>query len=859
MPGTAADDLPYWLGLADLLLTSGGELRRRLDKNCGFPAGKPGPAAAMKEAMLALLADPALAALAPQLAEIRRLPLPSYPDDQWQILQALVELLLLAAKELWLVFREEAEVDFPEVAGRALRALREEETPSELLLRLDTRLRHILLDEFQDTSWLQFELLERLTEGWQPGDGRTLFVVGDPMQSIYRFREAEVGLFLRAQRHGIGSVPLEPLQLSANFRSRAGIVDWVNDRFSRIFPATEDMACGAVRYAAATAIHPAGDGPAVGCHPQAGRDDAGEAQRVVGLVGEALARGDASIAILVRSRPHLAHILPALRQAGLQYLAQEIDPLAERPVARDLVCLTRALLHPGDRLAWLAVLRAPWCGLPLNDLHALCRGQRQTTIPTLLADPSALARLTPDGQSRAARAFAVLRKGRQQRGRIGLRRLVEGCWLALGGAACCDAAALEDAQRVFALLEELDRGGDLVSLDQLDDGLQRLYAAPDAAAGGRLQIKTLHKAKGLEFDTVILPGLGRRSRPADKPLLRWLEHPECGLLLAPIEPRGEAGRDPIYEMIGRLEKEKAELEVTRLLYVAATRAKFSLHLLGHITHNQSGEARPETGSLLEKLWPAVADTFAPEPSEMPAAVATANLPPLLPLRRLPVAWPQPKLVAAPLKYASVAGSASAAGPMTRERPGLPGRAEEAERHIGTVMHYWLERISLDGLSNWSGERLAQMDLPLRRQLIALGVGGTRLAESIEKIRRALQTVLDSRCGRWLLSAHAEAASEYPLAGIIDGEVMHAVVDRTFVDPAGTRWIIDYKTSQPLDGEEQADFYQREGERYREQLTRYAALFRSLEPARAVRAALYFPMCDGWCEIPLAGQGKAGKI
>jgi ATP-dependent exoDNAse (exonuclease V) beta subunit len=89
--------------------------------------------------------------------------------------------------------------------------------------------------------------------------------------------------------------------------------------------------------------------------------------------------------------------------------------------------------------------------------------------------------------------------------------------------------------------------------------------------------------------------------------------------------------------------------------------------------------------------------------------------------------------------------------------------------------------------------------------------------------------------------------------------MHAVVDRTFVDPAGTRWFFDYKTSQTLDGEVQSDFYQREGERYREQLNRYAELFRSLEPARAVRAALYFPMGDGWCEIPLAGQGKAGKI
>ena len=82
-------------------------------------------------------------------------------------------------------------------AGRGARARRRPTTPTDLLLSLDVRIKHILVDEFQDTSISQWELLERLTAGWQPGDGRTLFVVGDPMQSIYRFREAEVGLFLQ--------------------------------------------------------------------------------------------------------------------------------------------------------------------------------------------------------------------------------------------------------------------------------------------------------------------------------------------------------------------------------------------------------------------------------------------------------------------------------------------------------------------------------------------------------------------------------------------------------------------------------------------------------------------------------------
>jgi len=120
-----------------------------------------------------------------------------------------------------------------QVAHAAVHALGAADDPSELLLSLDARVSHILVDEFQDTSVSQWELLERLTSGWEAGDGRSVFLVGDPMQSIYRFREAEVGLFLHARHAGLGSVALESLTLTTNFRSQAGVVDWVNAFFRR--------------------------------------------------------------------------------------------------------------------------------------------------------------------------------------------------------------------------------------------------------------------------------------------------------------------------------------------------------------------------------------------------------------------------------------------------------------------------------------------------------------------------------------------------------------------------------------------------------------------------------------------------
>ena len=116
--------------------------------------------------------------------------------------------------------------------------------------------------------------------GWERGDGRTLFLVGDPMQSIYRFREAEVGLYLHARAHGIGAIALEPLLLSANFRSQEKLVAWCNRLFHGLFPAAEDPVRGAVPFAAAIASREPLPGPAMTASCFAPRDDIAEAGQV---------------------------------------------------------------------------------------------------------------------------------------------------------------------------------------------------------------------------------------------------------------------------------------------------------------------------------------------------------------------------------------------------------------------------------------------------------------------------------------------------------------------------------------------------------------------------------------------------
>src|SRR5688572_16380173 len=465
------------------------------------------------------------------LETLLRMPSERYDDDQWETLGAILELLPRAAAHLKVVFGERSETDFTEIAQGAVRALGTPDSPTDLLLALDTRIKHILVDEFQDTSYSQYELLERLTAGWELGDGRTLFLVGDPMQSIYRFREAKVALFLQIWDTGrIGVAPaqagvqLERLTLTTNFRSQRGLVDWYNASFPHILPSEADVASGAVPYSPATPHHDPLPESAVTWHHASSRKD--EAGRIVDLVRNATG----TKAILVRTREALAEIVPTLKAAGIRYRAIEIEHLGEKQVVQDLYALTRALLHPGDRIAWLSLLRAPWCALPLSRLLEFAGEEKNRfkTIWELIKDDLFLSDFS-----------RILAPAVANRERGSLRERVEGVWLALGGPACvADKTELEDAERYLDELEALEDQGPLTDLSRLRDAIDRLYALPDLdATDDDLQIMTIHKAKGLEFGTVIVPGLDLASGGNDTDLLLFNER-----VGSPV--RGEAAGRP---------------------------------------------------------------------------------------------------------------------------------------------------------------------------------------------------------------------------------------------------------------------------------------------------------------------------
>jgi len=809
--------------LAQELLTKAGGWRKKHKRAQSLEAGDAD--GSLLAALVALLA----------------LPPAGYTDSQWEALSAMLELLPRAVAQMMVVFAERGQADFTEIAQGAVRALGEPEAPTDLLLSLDVRVKHILVDEFQDTSISQWELLERLTAGWQLDDGRTVFAVGDPMQSIYRFREAEVGLFLYARHAGLGSVPLEPLRLATNFRSQAGIVDWVNATFPLVLPGAEDEISGAVPYSPSVAHHAAQDGNAVRWHLFDERAD--EAQRVVEIAQAARAESPpGSIAILVRNRGHLDHIVPALKAAGIRYRAVEIERLGEKQVVQDLYALARALAHPADRTAWLAVLRAPWCGLSPVQLAALVEGVRGT-VWELMHDAARVANLDGDARSRLERVCTVLDAALAHRLRGNLRDRVEGAWLALGGPACCsDATELEDAEIFLDELAAEDEAGDLADHGALEESLAELYALPDMAAGAdAIEIMTVHKAKGLEFGTVIMPGLDRTQRHGDPPLIIWKALTDDLLLLAPIREAG-AAKDAAYEYVRNLEREAEDIEAGRLFYVAATRAASRLHLLGCIKRDDDGAAKPPARrSLLRKAW-AVASAHvgaAPAP-HAPRPAAPVPLPTFL---RFAPGFALPALPPA------AQWQAPAADEKDNEVIEFSWAGETA-RHVGTVVHRWLQRLADDALEGWTSARIEAMRPRIARELERHGVRPAECNDAAARVVRALAQTLNDERGRWLLGPRNDARSEYRVRRVV-GAVLHSyVMDRVFRDDNGARWIADYKTSSH-EGADVDAFLDRERVRYESQLARYAAALG--EPR--TKLGLYFPLLTGWREWELKEKGE----
>jgi ATP-dependent helicase/nuclease subunit A len=916
LPGTLPHDLEAWLCIAGLVLTKEGPWRKPSGYTVAIgipsPTSKPThpDAKVMKQRMqccaTGLQQAPHGNRLQALLDSLRTLPAFHYTEQQWTTLRAIFVVLRRATAELRLIFAEANTVDFVEIALAAQQVLAD---PGSLRGLLESEQKqHLLIDEFQDTSRTQYQLMSQLIREWFPGDGRSVFLVGDPLQSIYAFRQAEVALFHQTREYGLPCAPgtenvdrrypCEPLQLTHNFRSHGALVDQLNQWFQAIIPAPErlspittepaDSFTASTAWPLTTETISAED--CLQLHPVFAENDvltahdarAQEAANIVAVLQpellrmeEARRRGDKEyrIALLVSARSHLKQILPALRAAGIPYRGVALDPLGEQPEVHDLHLLLRALLHPADRIAWLTVLRASWCALTLADLHSLTgqddSGLVKRSIPerinACLAETPPT--LSPDGMARLARIWPILEDARRTRytaeNNLSLSQWLERTWLALGGPACLAYATHphgnDNTDALFRLLDELDPSGlALAESDsprsQLTLRLKGLYAPPDPRTSDHfgLQIMTIHKAKGLGFQTVLLAGLDCRSPNADAQLLQFTQRTrqpapgnkdqaptETEFLLCPVDASESSDSSSIAKWIKSLNAARAVAERKRLFYVACTRARLRLHLFAQVAIRNDEPVQPARSSLLTTAWPAVepvlkalwiqqarkVTTSATEPpstlqqaSLQLAASAEVQVQPQMlqiPIRHDSPALgniPTNRLDRLPAGYLAVPWAADI-GTSTKYQPSAPlfDRSEGSveARVRGTAMHLLFEQLSLLFASHPGGSRPAAWEPQLTRAATyclrrAAYPSSGLPAMARQLVQQALHAAATAE-GQWLLQPHSFAASERSWQMVDAAGLPRTVrVDRCFVstdvlaDSPGNEteylWIIDYKSA-----------------------------------------------------------------
>jgi len=632
------------------------------------------------------------------------------------------------------------------------------------------------------------------------------------MQSIYRFRSADVGLFTRVLQQGrMGDVPVQALSLTANFRSRQEVVGWINHQFSAVFPARDERDSGAVRYHPAVAEQQGGGGVRIhALTPDETDED--EARLITAVIRESLQLpGVNEIAVLARARKHLRALAQELVRAGIDFEAVKVDELAGRPVILDLLAITRAVLHPHDRVAAAALLRAPWCGLRLPELHCVLGEQPADAIWQHIKLAQKDPQIADESRDRLTMLSRVMETTSQLRGILSLRELVEFSWLQLGGPfAYADESELENAAEFLALLDRIEQVGPSDLVQRLNEGLEALYAQ---ARPARVRLMTIHQAKGLEFDVVILPGLHRATSKREQPLIIAQQfardgHPgdqpppeESGLLMAPVTQRGQDAPS-IYRYLGAVDTERQAYESVRLLYVAATRAKKHLHLCGRVKFSQKSGCYAEAGSFLQMLLPAFETAFSTRDYRAGGKAPRREQQPVsLPLLRL-VNAPAARLEAPEIP------PADASRLMT-----LPDRDAVA---LGQALHLWLELIHDHRDRVWTSAWFAEHTGMLTSLLRRTGANPGSVASLLPRLCRMIQMALETENGRQAVSPDqtAESHAELTLFQREGNRIGQRIIDRLYRNEDGRWHIVDYKSGTSAPNPLQ---------RWNDQLNEYAAL------------------------------------
>ena len=854
LPGTSIDDIPYWQWIVSLLLTKEGTWRKAIGKDKGFLSGDK----QKKDLKILIERMSCKQGINHLLNSVKILPT-SLPDlQQWEVLNSLTNLLLRLSSELIVSFRNNGIVDYTEVSLAAKQAIGSAETPTDLTLGLDHIIKHILVDEFQDTSRLQLEILKTLIAGWTPEDQRSLFLVGDPMQSCYSFRNADVGIFLDIAQRGLPNLNLEPLQLKVNFRSSSGLIDWVNKHFISAFPPAPNLSIGAVPFSPAISIKSSISQEAVTTqiitYDKDNRSDAKNAEALIVIKNiENLRKRSPteSIAILVRNRRHLNYIIPELDKNQISWESNEIDSMGEIQIVEDLINLTRALLNPHDRFSWLTLLRAPWVGLTIADLHTIAQASKEQSIWESLNKLESIEGLTKDGRIRLEKFVPSALKAMSYRYQIPLTDLIQSTWKLFNG----DSIIQNNKERVsvtqyFEILGKYSSSGGIDDFNSFQEKVRNsliTFTASQQSNNNQLpiQVLTIHKAKGLEFDHVLIPGLADALKSEDKSILLWHERlNEAGrpkLLISPINSNDSEEHD-VYKLIKHEKKLKVLLEDTRLLYIAITRAKSTVKLLATAALTTDEELSIPTNSLLARVWSEIQrESKILQILPIEELRANGNLTKTWSSHDFPVPTPLRRFKDLSFLNEDENGDLTSKSQVEDNTLNLSEANTYSsetifDAKIGELIHEALEDYAIEKDKTEFLNSLSYKKVFWRNRIKHLSTNKNLLDESVQFIYETIERCITKNELDWIFDeSNSSSQSEFKISWSKNGSINSYIIDRTLIDENDVRWIIDYKTGAPRNESMEA-FIEFQKLSHTPQLEKYCEAFKKLEN-RKTKAAL----------------------
>ncbi|MBV1921037.1 MAG: hypothetical protein KUG73_10170, partial [Pseudomonadales bacterium] len=748
------------------------------------------------------------------------------------------------------------------------------------------------------------------------------------------FRKADIALFHGVWHEGrLADVALTPIALQTNFRSDIKVINWVNNVFGAAFPKQDDGHKGAVSYSPSVAAKSGGGGAGVTAKifRQSYLDASLEGDKIDELqytdnesdfiaetVLELRSRQmGKSYAVLVRSKSHARPIIKALGLRDIPIRAVDIDTLQESAIIQQLLGITKALLRPSDRIAWYSVLRGACVGLSLSTLEKLhsintYRPLWDNLVQVVNAEDDALVEMGVDGipsqeMLKIQRVVTLFGFYYRQRKQFNVRDAVESLWTNLGGSCFYHETRKdtgsneqehgiygdvnkavfekEDAQKYFSLLETFENSADLANINMLEDKAMTLFSSPGSSEPDAVQIMSMHKSKGLEFDYVFLPYGAKRGRGDDRPLLIVDNHlsPATGeqsLFLAALPERGgDVHGDAVYEFLWRTHSVKLRNELSRLTYVACTRAKQHLYITGTLGSDKDDQVKaPTNGTILGTLWAGL------EANNLLDNVTVVD--PELVQRETNKAFciltdsaneqlfEYQQSMLGELSVSNASGKVRDVSPIEKggderdeEGSGLEIVNDTSEldtsdsfyANVGTYAHRLYQQFFVGGDFSLKQSDLERLQPFWRASLAKLHVRPDRMDEAISIIQRSVQHLIDNpKKVAWLFQQGIESYAEYAVSrGDDQGQGEHYVIDRTFIDENGICWVVDYKFSDIGSSESNENTGNRDNldkfiadqvTLYRSQLENYAELLNRLPnskraPTKGLVMMLYFPLIN----------------